>query len=472
MKTLSLSMRIWLSISIMITGYFLSLIINYRNSILIQQELPVISNFAVKSTELSQKALTAFSSQCRYYEDAVMLGETDNLETAGKSAGEVRTALQSLTALDKLRPLTLTNLVGLLQAFNRYTITAANTYQEMISMDTNTVSEQEALQLRQQQEYLKKSLINMTVDMRIELTTIVDTVNQESALRNNINMVFSVIVIGLACLIISIVINRSINRPVRWIINGLKKSAHQVSNAADEVSGTSKSVSEHAGTQAASIQETSATLEEMSAMSLETSKMIKKVDCLMNENITKSVQALKALNALTKEMCRIETDSEQMSYIIKSIDDIAFQTNLLSLNASIEAARAGEAGAGFAVVAEEVRSLAARATAAAKNTQKLLDNTVERVTYASKAIQKIDFEFDGIIESATVMGEKTTSLARAGKEQAKGIEQVSVASNEIDRVTQELSHNSNESASSSAHLSVQALEMKGFVAKLMLIVGV
>jgi len=276
--------------------------------------------------------------------------------------------------------------------------------------------------------------------------------------------------IVLVTLILSWVMSRSIATPIRRIARGLDTGAMQVSAAADEVSAASQSLSQSASEQAASIQETSASIEQMRAMSQETSQLTQGAEALMNENISKSGQSLKALIDLTREMGHIESDSGQMAGIMKVIDEIAFQTNLLALNAAIEAARAGETGAGFAVVAEEVRRLAMKAADAARDTQDLLDATVERVAGAAAAIKEINADFEGIIESATIMGEKTGAITRASDENAKGLDGIGQAAGEIDVVTQGMAANSEETAASAEELSAQAAEMKAYVAEMITII--
>ncbi|QTA93073.1 methyl-accepting chemotaxis protein [Desulfonema magnum] len=266
-------------------------------------------------------------------------------------------------------------------------------------------------------------------------------------------------------------IKRFVIRPINHVVNGLNQSAYQLAATAEEVASTSQSLSENAAEQAASVEESSASLEEMSAMSRETSELTLGAEDLMNKNIENSAQSLKSLIELTQQMSQIEADSGQMSQIIKTIDEIAFQTNLLALNAAIEAARAGETGAGFAVVAEEVRNLALRSTEAAKNTQLLLNTTVQRVTQAARSIKDINNDFEKIIESATVMGEKTASITQASKEQSKGIDQLNLTGNEIDKLTQHIAASSEESAAASQELSAQAEQMRSFADKLTAMTG-
>lgn len=277
--------------------------------------------------------------------------------------------------------------------------------------------------------------------------------------------------ITLAVLALSYLMARSISRPITRVVEGLSQTASQVTAAAGEVANTSHSLAENAVQQAASVEETSSSLEEMATMSRETSTLTSGAEQLMNENIEKSGQSLRALVELTRNMSQIEADSDRISQIIKNIDEIAFQTNLLALNAAVEAARAGEAGAGFAVVADEVRNLAMRATEAAKSTQELLYQTIQRVSQAARSIKDMNSAFEGIVESATVMGEKTAAITQVSKEHANGMDQMSKAVHEIDLVTQNVATGAQSSAKASEALAHEVDKMKDYVDGLVGIVG-
>ncbi|MCP4690259.1 MAG: chemotaxis protein [Desulfobacterales bacterium] len=259
---------------------------------------------------------------------------------------------------------------------------------------------------------------------------------------------------------------RSITKPLKKVIDGLDEGADQVASAASEVTDSSQSLAQGSSEQAAALEETTATVEEISARSRETASLTEGAEELMKENIKKSGKSLKSLMELTDKMDRIEADGDKIGQIIKTIDEIAFQTNLLALNAAVEAARAGEAGAGFAVVADEVRNLAIRATDAAKNTQELLDGTIKRVSESAQSIKAMNNDFEGIIESASVMGEKTAAITEASRNQSAGIEQITKAMGEMDQVTQRNAAGAEESASAAEELNAQAEQLKEFVRSL------
>lgn len=258
--------------------------------------------------------------------------------------------------------------------------------------------------------------------------------------------------------------------PLKRIIGDLRSGAGALYHAGKKMADRSAELAENAARQASAVQETSASLDEISASSRQTSMLTAGAEKLMQENLDKSGQALKSLVRLSKLMTRIENDSQQMETIMASVDDIAFQTNLLALNAAIEAARAGEYGQGFTVVAEEVRRLAGQAGEASRDTQALLGQTIDQVGEAARSIEKMNIDFEGIVESASVMGEKTDAITQASKEQSKVIVNISSAANEIQEMTQTVAAISDESAESAARVNQQAAVLRTIVQDLSVII--
>jgi len=273
-------------------------------------------------------------------------------------------------------------------------------------------------------------------------------------------LLFIIIGITIAVVIFSYVMSRSISAPISNIVEGLLQTSDHVTLSANEVSKAGEVLASSSTEQASAIENTIISLEQVSKHSYKTSEMTDGANALMNENISKSAQSLKTLVDLTNNMTQIEDDSDKIGQIIKTIDEIAFQTNLLALNAAVEAARAGEAGAGFAVVADEVRNLAMRSTEAAQNTQELLNNTIDGVSKASQSIKKINMDFNGIVESATSIGEKTFAITDASKEQSSQIEKIRESVSEINLSIQNVSASAEESSATSSELFSRAEELK------------
>ena len=272
-------------------------------------------------------------------------------------------------------------------------------------------------------------------------------------------------IIALAIIVIFLYAVR-MTRPITRIIEGLNEGAEQVSSASAQLSLTSQELAEGAGEQAASIEETSSSLEEMSSMTRQNADNADQADNLMKEANQEVGKANESMVKLTTSMEEISKASEETYKIIKTIDEIAFQTNLLALNAAVEAARAGEAGAGFAVVAEEVRNLAMRSAEASKNTAVLIEGTVKKIKDGSGMVTMTNDAFTEVAKISVKVGDLVAEISAASKEQAQGIEQVNKAVSAMDTVTQQAASSAEESAAASEEMSAQAENVKTIIADL------
>ncbi len=247
------------------------------------------------------------------------------------------------------------------------------------------------------------------------------------------------------------------------LITEVKKTVDEVSRGAMQVSDASSALSQGATEQAASLEEITSSMSEIASQVKTNADNAHQASILTNEAKEYSERGNRQMENLIKAMNEINTASENISKIIRVIDEIAFQTNLLALNAAVEAARAGRHGKGFAVVAEEVRNLAARSATAAKETAELIDNTRKAVdngiiivSRTSEALEEIR---NGAIKSADIVGE----IATSSNEQAQAIAQINEGLSQIDKVTQTNTASAEESASASEELSGQAGLLKEIV---------
>jgi methyl-accepting chemotaxis protein len=186
----------------------------------------------------------------------------------------------------------------------------------------------------------------------------------------------------------------------------------------------------------------------------------------MKEANTIVGDAAESMGRLSQSMSEITQSGEETSKIVKIIDEIAFQTNLLALNAAIEAARAGEAGAGFAVVSDEVRNLAIRSSDAAKNTAELIEATLRKVKEGADIVRNADDIFSKVAESTSNVGNILEEITVSSNEQAQGIVEVNNAGADLNRAIQGNAAQAEESASVSDQMNNQAERLKGFVNEL------
>jgi hypothetical protein len=286
-----------------------------------------------------------------------------------------------------------------------------------------------------------------------------------------VTVAISVLVIVVLMALAAFFIARSIVGPIQRVSQGLVDGTARVASVSAQVSGSSKVLSDGASEQAAAIEETSSSLEEMASMTKQNAGNAGQADGLMKQVEQFVAQSNDSIGKLSASMQEITRASEETQKIVKTIDEISFQTNLLALNAAVEAARAGAAGAGFSVVAEEVRNLAMRAADSARNTAGLIDGTIKKVKEGSGLMSVTHESFTQVAGSATQVAALLAEIATASREQSQGIDQVNKAVGDVDKVTQQNAANAEESAAASEELAAQSDQMKAMVNELLELIG-
>lgn len=263
---------------------------------------------------------------------------------------------------------------------------------------------------------------------------------------------------------------RGVNRALRLVAATLADASAQVASAAGQVSSASQSLAQGASEQAASLEETSASLDEIRSMARRNSEGAVNAQALAQAARQSTAQGTQQMRQMVAAMDAIKASSDNIAKIIKTIDEIAFQTNILALNAAVEAARAGEAGAGFAVVAEEVRSLAQRAAESARETGAKIDDSIQKSAHGAVLSGQVAESLHQIEAQAAQVDGLVSDIATASKEQTQGLGQIGTAMGQMDMVTQSNAGNAEETASAAEELSAQAAAMQESVGELLRLV--
>ncbi len=253
---------------------------------------------------------------------------------------------------------------------------------------------------------------------------------------------------------------------INGVASALGGTAGQFVAAAAQIAQTSQSVAQGASEQAASIQETSSAAEEVSAVTRENKERTAALSGAMKD-AGASFQVMDGcMDQLVRWMTNFKHSSEKVSKIIKTIDEIAFQTNILALNAAVEAARAGEAGMGFAVVADEVRNLARRSAEAARDTSTLIQESIDETAKGQSTVDQCAKAMVTNSQIAKRVMQLAGELDGATAEQVRGIELISQAVSRIQHTTQETAASAEESASASQELNAQSASVREIVTQL------
>lgn len=249
-----------------------------------------------------------------------------------------------------------------------------------------------------------------------------------------------------------------------YMLGNIMDSTLQVNTGAGEVAAASQALASGSTEQASAIEQVTASIDEIAERTRENASQAREADTLVSDVKDKAVMGNEQMKSMIEAMNEINTSSETISKIIKVIDDIAFQTNILALNATVEAARAGEHGKGFAVVADEVRNLAARSAAAASETAEMIEDSISKVGNGTKIAQKTADALDEIVASVDQVVSLIGNIAASSADQSTAVTQIDQAIEQVSQVVQTNSATSEQCAAASEELSNQAAKLRSLMA--------
>ena len=243
----------------------------------------------------------------------------------------------------------------------------------------------------------------------------------------------------------------------------INASTGQVSTGSKQVADGAQSLAQGSTEQAASIQELSSSIAEIAQKTKDNQEMADKAALLSGTIMESAERGSRQMDGMIQAVRDINDASNSIGKIIKTIDDIAFQTNILALNAAVEAARAGQHGKGFAVVAEEVRNLAAKSAEAAKDTAGLIENSMEKAELGSRIAGETAESLTEIVSGINESSQLISDIAKSSEEQASGISQINIGIDQVAQVVQQNSATAEESAASSEEMSGQSAILEGLI---------
>ncbi len=272
-------------------------------------------------------------------------------------------------------------------------------------------------------------------------------------------------------MVVAIFSMRAISRLIRTTSSSLTQATDIVRERAGVLVDASQGLAEGSSEQAASLEESSASLEEMAGMTRHNADSARQAEDVASQTRTAADAGAASMQEMDTTMGDIMKACEDVTVILKTIDEIAFQTNILALNAAVEAARAGEAGAGFAVVADEVRSLAQRSAVAAKETAQKIEVSVAKSRQGVSLSSQVAKNFDEIQTQVRTLADLVAGQASSAAEQSQGIDQLNTTVSQMDRVTQSNAANAEETAAAAGDLNQQANVLINSVQQLRDLIG-
>lgn len=467
----SITVRIWLSVGIFIFGYVLSTILAQITDRQARVSLRVTSEALFPAAQRSQEAESAFQRMVKGFADAVVMQDPSGLDRAAQSGEQAAAALRSVAAIPGLAAERGAAATTLAKQLDRLLEQARTTYGAVLTgaMSAATRDQMRALAASTEQAgaALAKTKEQLAQDLHQRLTSL----EEHSARQSSLALGVFLVTLAVAGVIVHLTIRRSITGPVVRVIGGVRDAADESAQTAAQLAASGTEVSDSAREQAACIQQTSASLEEISSTTRQNADRTGEADRLMQEARHTGDRAAQSMQDLSSSMGVISKSSNQVAAVLKTIDQIAFHTNILALNAAVEAARAGEAGAGFSIVADQVRSLAQRTAEAARNSGAILEQTVRDVNQGVQQVGHVHLAFQEVSAKIASGTQIVSHIAASSAEQAHGIAAIGQAINRIESLTQRNVSNAARTADGASAMTSQVARTRKYLDDLMAVVG-
>lgn len=471
MRRLNITAKIWLSIGVFILGYVVSTTLGQVQGRQARTSLRDASQALFPAAQKSQDAEAAFQRMVKGFGDAVIMQDAAGLERAAEDGRQTVAALKSIASIRGLDGVRAEEAGKQALSIDRLLADARRTYGAVLSNSLAGSAQNDMRELASRTDAARASLEKLKGRFAADLNEQLNTLEAMTASQSTVAVIVFAVTLILASAIVHLTIRRSITGPVSRVIGGVQGAADETAQASVQLAHSGKEVSQNAQEEAACIEETSASLEQISATTQQNADRAGDADRLMKEARQTADRADRAMEELASSMDLIAKSSQQVAGVLKQIDEIAFHTNILALNAAVEAARAGEVGAGFSVVANEVRSLAHRAADAARDSGATIEKTLQDVSRGVELAAHAHSAFRDVAAKISSGTQLVSQIAVSSGEQARGIAQIGQAIARIESLTERNVATAQETAEGASAMTAQVESTRQYLGELAALVG-
>lgn len=449
MHKISIASKIWLSISVLFAGSLLTVALQWVSGNTQDRKLSSIRETSFPSALDAQNALTVYKDIVQSYSNSVILGDEDLYASAERKMDALLDLLNSLAAENRENAVVEGETRAIHDELLKYHKEAKEVYSVMAAGEFDAQLASKAKELTAMSQELTEAFGKFSEQRQVDVKQDLDRIAADSQMLRYWGLgMFVVLVLGSGSFTWYLV-SKTILAPITEIVGQLRNDGDEMNVAVSSVQENSTRLADDSSSQAAGLEETAATMEDIAARSKQSTLYAREGNDFMQEVRHHVSLGMEAMAKMVEVIREIESSSNQTAKIIKTIDEIAFQTNILALNAAVEAARAGEAGAGFAVVAEEVRALAMRSADAAKNTSVLLQDVQTNAASSVEVTEEMSQSLGDIENKVDEAKKLVEKIASASEEQSEGVSQVNETIGQIDGIVQQHAASAEESASAS-----------------------